>query len=165
VGVLRGDDDEISLAFRFDEDADNYALAELPRPSGAGNPVEDPRYLRALAAWEGRIAPVRARWLVPGRDDTWTFEGNRLTTSGPAGPRVFGADAIATYWPRGNRFEWLLESPAGDEPPFVEPVLTLDMSEAMELVVFAAARLGRVGVFQGPIEGDRGEILFAGLRD
>lgn len=165
VGVLRGGDGEIGLSFRFDEDADGYTLAELPIPTGEGNPVEDPRYVKALSAWEGRIAPVRARWLVPGREDTWSYDAGRLTISGPAGNRVLGADPIAMYWPRGNRFEWLVEAPVGEEAPFVEPVLNVETSAAMELAVFAAARLKRVGVFQAEIEGERGEILFAALRE
>ncbi|MES2642802.1 MAG: hypothetical protein V4850_25185 [Myxococcota bacterium] len=165
IGVSRGGDAEIGLSFRFDEDADTYTLAELPIPTGEPNPIEDPRYVKALAAWEGRIAPVRARWLVPGREDAWTLDGARLTITGPAGNRVLGADPIALYWPQGNRFEWLVETPVGDEPPFVEPVLTTAMSGAMELAVFAAVRMKRVGVFQGGIGSEKGEVLFVALRD
>ncbi len=165
IGVLRGGETEIGLAFRFDEDADAYTLTELAIPTGEPNPIEDPRYVRALAAWEGRIAPVRARWLVPGREDTWTLDGARLTISGPAGNRVLGADPIARYWPRANRFEWLVETPVADEPPFVEPVLTLSTSGAMELAVFAAVRLKRVGVFQAELGDEKGEVLFAALRE
>lgn len=165
VGVLRGDDAVLSLAFRFDEDADTYRLAELPLPTGAAYPLEDPAYAKALAAWEARIAPVRARWLVPGREEGWSLEGGRLDLRGPAGTRRIAAEPIASYWPRGNRFEWLLEKPAGEEAPFVEPVLTLELGAAMELAVFAAARLGRVGIFQGTLEGEREEQLFAGLKE
>lgn len=165
VGFVRGDGDELDLSFRFDEDADAFVLAELPLPTGAPSPVEDPRYVRALAAWEGRIAPVRARWLVPGRGETWALEEGRLTLVGPGGERVLSAEPIAHYWPRGSRFEWLVAEPVGEEPPFVEPVLTVAANAAMELAVFAAARLKRAGVFQGEIEGNRGEILFAALRD
>ncbi|MDP2306019.1 MAG: hypothetical protein Q8P18_08325 [Pseudomonadota bacterium] len=165
IGVLRGGDAEIGLAFRFDEDADAYTLAELPIPTGEPNPIEDPRYVKALLAWEGRIAPVRARWLLAGREDAWTLNGARLTITGPAGNRVLGADPIALYWPQGNRFEWLVETPVGEEPPFVEPVLTTAMSGAMELAVFAAVRMKRVGVFQAEIGSEKGEILFVALRE
>ncbi len=165
VGVVRGEDGEVVLSFRFDEDGDTFRLAELPMPTGATYPVEDPRYVKALAAWESRIAPVRARWVVPGREDTWSFEGGKLTIVGPAGVRVLAADLLAIYWPRGARFEWLVAEPVGDEPPFVEPVLTLEAGAAMELAVFAAARLRRTGVFQATIEGERGEILFAALNE
>lgn len=165
IGFVRGDTDELDLSFRFDEDADALRLADLPMPTGQPSPVEDPRYVRALSAWEGRIGPVRARWLVPGRGEAWVLEDGRLTLAGPGGERVLPAEPIARYWPRGNRFEWLVATPVGEEPPFVEPVLTVAMNAAMELAVFAAARLKRVGVFQGEIEGGRGEILFAALRD
>jgi hypothetical protein len=165
VGVLRGEDGEISLAFRFEEDADAYTLAEIPVPAGAASPLEEPRYLAALATWESRINAVRARWVVPGAGDEWSLDGPRLTLTGPAGVRVLGADAIATFWPRGHRFEWLVDAPVAEEAPFVEPVLTVETGGAMELAVFAAARMKRVGVFQGEIAGERGEILFAALRE
>jgi hypothetical protein len=165
VGVLRGGDHEISLAFRFDEDADAYTIAELPIPQGAGNPVEDPAYQKALAAWEARIAPVRARWLVPGADEEWMIDGERLILTGSAGKRVLGADVLALYWPRGQRWEWLVEKPIAEEAPFVEPILSLEMNGAMELAVFAAALLKRVGVFQAEIAGEKGELLFAALRE
>lgn len=165
VGVVRGGDGVIELAFRFDEDADTFRLAELPPPDGAPNPVEDPHYVKALAAWEGRIAPVRARWLTPGRDDTWALEDGRLTVTGPAGARALPAEPIAVYWPRGSRFEWLTPEPVGEEAPFVEPVLTVETSAAMELAVFAAARLRRAGVFQGTVEGERGDIVFLALKE
>ncbi|MDP2315594.1 MAG: hypothetical protein Q8P41_22030 [Pseudomonadota bacterium] len=165
IGVVRGGDPEIGLSFRFDEDADAFTLAELDHPAGEPNPTEDPRYAKALSAWESRIAPVRARWLVPGREDTWTLDGVRLTITGPAGNRVLGADPIARFWPKGNRFEWLVETPVGEEPPFVEPILTVTMGGAMELAVFAAVRMKRVGVFQAEMADERGEILFAALRE
>lgn len=164
LGVVRGSEG-FSLSFRFDEDADAYRLAELPYPTGEPHPLEEPAYVAALAAWERRIDPVRARWLSPGREDTWTLDQNRLTISGPAGNRVLGVDPVAIYWPRGSRFEWLVETPVGEEAPFVEPVLTVEASGAMELAVFAAARMKRVGVFQAEIGGEKGEILFAALRE
>lgn len=165
VGVVRGGDTEIGLSFRFDEDADGFSLTELPLPTGAPNPVEHPAYLKALAAWDSRIQPVRARWLVPSREDAWTLDGPRLTLTGPAGTRVLGADPIARYWPRGTRFEWLVPNPVGEEPPFVEPILTVGLGSAMELAVFAAVRMKRAGVFQGETNDDKGEILFAALRE
>lgn len=164
LGVLRGADG-VGLSFRFDEDADAYRLAEVPLPTGEAYPLETPGYVAALAAWERRIDPVRARWLTPGPEDSWTLDQNRLIVSGPAGNRVLGVDPLALYWPRGSRFEWLVEKPVGDELPFVEPVLTVEASGAMELAVFAAARMKRVGVFQAEIAGEKGEILFAALRE
>ncbi len=165
VGVLRDGAGELALSFRFEEDADVYSLSELPIPTGAGSPVEDPAYLRALALWEARIAPVRSRWLMPDAGEAWALDGAHITLTGPAGTRRLGVDPIALYWPRGQRFEWLLEKPLADEAPFVEPVLTLEMNGALELAVFAAARMKRVGVFQAEIEGEKGEILLAALRE
>ena len=73
LGVLRGSEG-LGLSFRFDEDADAYRLAEIPLPGGEAYPLEQPAYVAALAAWERRIEPVRARWLVPGREDGWTID-------------------------------------------------------------------------------------------
>lgn len=165
VGVVRGGDAELGLSLRFDEDADVFALPELSSPQGEPSPVEHPAYQKALAAWEGRIQPVRTRWLVPGREDAWSLDGLRLTITGPAGTRVLGADPVARYWPRGTRFEWLVPAPVGEEPPFVEPILNVGLGAAMELAVFAAVRMKRVGVFQGDINDEKGEILFAALRE
>lgn len=165
MAFIRGGPEDIQLLFRFDSDADAYTIAELPVPMGEANPVEDPDYQKALAAWENRIAPVRERWLVPRAGETWSIANDLLTIHGPDGDRVIGADPIALYWPRGHRFEWLVAKPVGDEAPFVEPVLTLEQGGAMELAVFAAARMKHVGVFQAEIEGEKGEVLFAALRE
>jgi hypothetical protein len=102
---------------------------------------------------------------VPRAGETWSIDGLRLTIRSADGEKVLGADPIGLYWPRGHRFEWLVPKPVGDEAPFVEPVLTLEQGGAMELAVFAAARMLHVGLFQGEIDGEKGEVLFAALRE
>lgn len=156
VGVVRDADGEMELIFRFDEDGDSFRLVELPPPEGESTPVEHPDYLRALAAWQGRIAPVRERWVVPRGEWSWSEGWLDL------GDQRLRADAIATWHPGQHRFEWMLEKPAGEEPPFVEPELLVELGPAMELAVFAAARLGATGIFQGALES--GQTWFGGVR-
>lgn len=163
VGVVRDDTGELSLSFRFDEDVDDFGVADLHEPEGKGAPNEDPAYLKALGVWDARIAPIRARWLLPRADDAWTLEDGRLLVHGADGERAFLAEPIATWRAKDGLFAWMLDTPAGEEAPFVEPELTVEVNGAMELAVFAAARLGRVGLFQGELES--GETLFAGLRE
>lgn len=164
VGVVRDGKGELSLHFRFDEDADEASLEDLPTPTGGAVPIEDPAYLRALAAWDGRLAPVRARWLAARPDEDWTLEGGRLRLPDRGG-EVHRAEPIATFRPRTGNFAWLVAKPAGEEAPFVEPELEAELGSASTLAVFAAARLGHVGVFQGQVDGDPPTVLFAGLKD
>ncbi len=157
LGVLRDEDGELDITFRFDEDGDTFSLRNLSMPAGDAAPIEHPDYLRALQFWEGRIAPVRARWIVP-RVDHWEWSDGWLQL----GEERFRVDPIATFHPGQARFEWMVETPVGDEAPFVEPELTVEMSAAMELAVFAAAKMGCVGIVQGTI--DNGMIWFGGVR-
>jgi predicted nicotinamide N-methyase len=60
--------------------------------------------------------------------------------------------AMASWHAGQRRFEWLLDSPAGEEAPFVEPSFFLDLASAIELVCFAAVRIGAAGVVQGTLE-------------
>jgi hypothetical protein len=161
VGVLRDGTGAFGLAFRFDEDADSFRLEELPAPLGDSDPMEDPAYQRALAAWDGQIASVRARWLRPGPDEAWSLENGTLRLEGPDGTRVLAAEPLATF--ADGQLSWLVEKPVADEAPFVTPELPVELAGAMELAVFAAARLGRAGVFSGDLEG--GGTLFAALRE
>lgn len=164
IGVVR-DDGGLDVDLRFDEDTAELTLEKLRKVKGATTPVEHPAYQKALAAWESRIAPVRARWMVPRPGETWTLEAGTLRVQGPLGERTFSAEPLARFTPKSGRFEWLLERPAGDEPPFVEPDLDIEPSHAMELAVFAAARLGRAGVFQGDLDDKPPGVLFAALRE
>jgi hypothetical protein len=70
--------------------------------------------------------------------------------------------ALGTWHAGQARFSWLLTDPAGEEAPFVEPDVWVDLSGATELACFAACRLGCTGVFQGELE--TGQQFFAGLR-
>jgi hypothetical protein len=164
MGVVRHASGELELTFRFDEDAEELKLADLPQPEGQGTPTEDPAYLRALAAWESRITVVRGRWTVARATDTWSLAEGRLTLTNDAGVRTQRAEPIATWSAENGLFTWLLAKPVADEAPFVEPELTLEIGGAMELAVFAAARMGCSGLFQGEIEGG-GATLFAGTRE
>jgi hypothetical protein len=161
IGVLRDGEGNVALMFRFDEDVDAFRLDDLPVPTGPPAPLEDPAYLKALSVWDGRVAAVRARWLRPGPDESWSLEEGALKLDGPAGTRVIAAEPLAT-WVDGA-FAWVVAEPVGDERPFVEPELALDLAGAMELAVFAAARMGRPAVFSGDLEG--GGTLFAALRE
>lgn len=164
LAVVR-DDRGLELDLHFDEDADALTLGSLRKLKGRSTPVEDPGYLKALAAWESRIAPVRDRWILPRPGETWTLENGVLHIEGPAGPRSLPAEPLARYTPKSGAFEWLLDAPAGEEAPFVEPELIVEPGQAMELAMFAAARLGRVGVFQGDLADKPPGLLFATLRE
>lgn len=157
LGVLRDGEGELDITFRFDEDGDVFGLRNLPMPEGESAPIENPDYLRALQFWEGRIAPVRARWIVP-RVDAWEWADGWLQL----GDERLRVDPIAMFHAGQTRFEWMVDSPVGDEAPFVEPELTVEMGAAMELAVFAAARMGCVGIVQGTT--DNGMVWFGGVR-
>lgn len=158
AGVLRNGKGRGDLALRFDEDADAFRLADLEVPEGPGHPLEDPAWQRVVAAWEPRLAGVRAAWRTPAAEP-WRLADGRLHL-GPV--QGLAARPLAT-WQRGpERFEWLLDEPAGEEAPLVEAVLQCDLAEAMELAAYAALRRGASGVFQGRLAD--GRELFAELR-
>lgn len=159
VAFVRDGKGVVDLRFRFDEDADTFGLAEVKSPGGEPHPVEEPAYLRALRQWESGLARVRARWEVGRDDEPWRFTGGKLHVGG-ATPRP--GEALATWTPKNERFEWLLGEPAGEEAPFVEPVLSLTLSEAVEVVALAAARRRDHSVFQGVI--DDGTVVFVAVR-
>lgn len=156
LGVLRSTEGPPELSFRFDEDAPGLRAADLPFPTGPAAPVEDPAYLRALAAWSSRIDEVRSRFAVArGR---WSLSEGRLDE----GERRVPAFALASWHAGQRRLSWLLPEPAGEEAPLVEPELTVDLAGAIEVVCFAAARLGADQIFQGTLE--NGTTVFIGLR-
>jgi hypothetical protein len=159
AGFVRDADGRPTLSLRFDEDADAFRLSELPMPRGEPHPLEDPAYARALAAWDSRIAPLRARWTVA-RDD-WSLTSGVLASDG-----VRTRAVPLAIWSDG-RFAWRVESPVAEEAPFVEPELVVPLADAGTLALFAATRLGCVGLFQGTLEGAEGAggVLFAGLRE
>ena len=155
LGFVRDGHGERAVSLRFDEDADALTLAELPMPQGAPWLTEDPAYLRALAQWDARIAPVRAGWVVAPGGEPWTLEDGRLSRPGQA---PVPAEPIAVL--EGDTFRWLAP-PVGDEAPLRAGTLDVPLAVAAELVLLAAARAGCRGVFQGST--DTG-VLFAGLR-
>jgi hypothetical protein len=156
LGFVRDGAGARHVAVRLDEDADGFTLADLPVPRGEGWPPEDPAYVRALAAWETRMASVRERWAVAADGEAWSLEGGRLERPGAPPVRVA---PIATL--DGEQFTWLLEQPAGEEAPLATPSLEAPLPVAVELVLLAAARLGHKGAFQGRTED--GAVIFAGL--
>jgi hypothetical protein len=146
LGVVRGADTPLDLSFRFDEDATGLRPTELPVPAGDGHPTDDPAYLRALAGWAPRIDGMRASFSLTRGE--WSLAEGRFSD----GERRVPAMAMASWHPGQRRFEWLLDSPAGEEAPFVEPSFFLDLASAIELVCFAAVRIGAAGVVQGTLE-------------
>ena len=157
VGCLRHADGRVTLGFRFDEEAPALRAAELDAPDGESSPSEDPAYLRALAAWSVRVDEVRGRYGVARGD--WTLSAGMLDD----GTRRTAATPIATWHAGQRRFEWCLEDPVGEEAPFVEPEFIVDLAGAVEIVCFATARMGGVGVFQGTLP--TGVTVFVALRN
>lgn len=164
LGVLRDESGPVSLFFRFNEDADSYGLLELRLPKGTGSPVEDVAYLNVLERWAARINPVRARWLGCAAHERWAMEQGRLKL-GAHLERTFPAEPVATWVPHTGDFSWMVANPVGDEPPFVQAEMILEMGAALELVAFAAARMGGTGVFQGTLEKPAGMQIFIALKD
>lgn len=156
LGVVRHEEGRPELNVRFDEDVKSLKVGELPAPTGTPAPTEDPAYLRALAAWSSRVDEVRGRFTIARGD--WSLNSGRLDD----GERRLQATALASWHPAQRRFEWWLDRPAGEEAPFVEPDLVVDLAGAIELACFAAARIDGTGVFQGTLE--TGVLLFVGLR-
>ncbi len=159
VGFVRdsGDGAQPEVSFRFDDDGLGFGVEQLRQPVGECAPMEDPAYVRALADWASRIDEVRGNWQIARGD--WMFEAGRLDD----GERASIATALGTWHPTQRRFSWLLATPAGEEGPFVEPDVFVDLAGATELACFAAARLGAAGVFQGTSE--QGQQFFAALRE
>ncbi len=156
VGVVRHAEGPLGLSVRFDEDAPALSVGQLPTPTGDPSPTEDPAWLRVLAAWSTRIDEMRSRFVVAKGD--WTLSAGRLDD----GERRVTATALGSWHGGQRRFEWLLASPAGDEAPLVEPALIVDLAGAIELVCFAAAKLGATGVFQGTLP--TGDLVFLAVR-
>lgn len=156
VGFVRSAGEEPVISFRFDEDVVGFTASKLPEPKGACAPLEDPAYVKALASWTTRVDEVRGYWRVA--RGPWMFESSRIDD----GERMMHATALGTWHTAQQRFTWLLETPAGEETPFVEPDVATDLGGAMELAAFAAARIGCIGVFSGSLE--NGQQFFAGIR-
>lgn len=146
IGVVRHEEGPLDLSLRMEEDAAALRPTDLPLPTGAAHPCEDPAYLRALAGWAPRLDAMRANFSVARSE--WSLVDGRLDDGGRRVPAM----ALATWHPGQRRFEWLLDRPAAEEAPFVEPSFSLDQSGAMELVCFAALRLGAASVVQGTLE-------------
>ncbi len=156
IGLVRDAEGEPEVSLRFDQDGDGFGVSGLRLPSGPCAPMEDPAYLKSLASWTARVDEVRRAWRVARGD--WAFENGQLDD----GERHVSAVAIGTWHAGQARFSWMLAEPAGEEGPFVEPDVFVDLAGATELACFAAARLGLVGVFQGMSE--QGQQFFAGVR-
>lgn len=159
VGYVRSAEGfgEPVLLLRFDEEADTLGTHDLPTPRGEPWAPEDPAYLRALAAWDARMAPVRARWTVAPATEDWSCTDGTLRRPGLPPVRTL---PLATY--ENGVHSWLLDSPAGDEAPLVESELACALGTTMELAAFAATRLGCVGGFTGTTAG--GTVFLAGTR-
>lgn len=156
IGLVRDADGPPEVSLRFDADGDGFGVSRLRQPVGPCAPMEDPDYLRALASWTARVDEVRRGWRVARGD--WALDAGQLDD----GERRVPAVALGTWHPGQRRFSWMLAEPAGEEAPFVEPDLAVDLAGATELACFAAARLGAVGVFQGLTE--QGQQFFAAVR-
>ncbi|MSQ02779.1 MAG: hypothetical protein EXR71_12960 [Myxococcales bacterium] len=156
LGVVRHAEGPLELSLRFDEDAPGLSVGQLTTPTGEPSPTEDPAWLRVLAAWSTRIDEMRSRFVVARGE--WSLSAGRLDD----GERRVAATALGSWHAGQRRFEWLLASPAGDEAPLVEPALTVDLAGAIELVCFAAAKLGATGVVQGTLP--TGELVFVAVR-
>lgn len=149
VGVVRDETGKLDVHFRFDADADQFSVNGLRQPVGEPDPMEDPAWLRALAAWEAAMGRVRAAWEVGRAEETWSFTKDRLRVSGPAGTTERPAECLATWTPATGRYAWLVAEPVAEEAPCVEPELAVSLAEAGELAAYAAARRQARGVFQG----------------
>lgn len=150
IGVVRDADGTLDVALRFDEDADEFGLGDLRLPVGPAHPLDHPAWQRAVAEWQGRIAGLR--WVDAA--EGWQLEGGSLVLDG-----VRHAVTPLAVW-RGE-LSWLLDEPAGDEPPLTEDPLPVGLAEAGEVVALAAARRGNQAVFRG--ETDAGEVVFVGM--
>lgn len=170
LGVVRDAEGPLDVTVRLDEDADAFALKDLRAPRGPGVPVDDPAYLTALAAWSERANRVRGGWKLCRPGQTFTLDAHRLTIQTPSpfpddppASESMVVTVLATWDPRHDRFTWLVDQPIAAEAPFVEPELTLALGQVIELVAFAAARLGALGVFQGEVA-ESGLTVFAAIR-
>lgn len=163
IGLVRDSEGPLDLTVRLDEDGDAFRLGQLREPRGAGVPVDDPTYLKALGAWSERVNRVRGGWKMCGRGQTFQIEGTRLALSGEGASESLLVTVLGTWDGRHDRFTWLVEAPIAEEAPFVQPELTLTLGQVTELVAFAAARLDAIGVFQGDAQ-ESGITVFAAVR-
>lgn len=163
IGVVRDSEGPLDLAVRLDEDGDALRLADLRAPRGPGVPVDDPAYLQALGTWSERANRVRSGWKMPGKRQSFHIEGNRLTLGGDGADESLIVTLLGTWDGRHDRFTWLVDKPVADEAPFVHAEQVLTLAQVTELVAFAAARLGAIGVFQGSSDTD-GVTVFAAIR-
>lgn len=156
LGVVRHATGPVELSFRFDGDAAGFGPGNLPMPVGPPAPIEDPAWLRSQAAWAARVDELRARFAVARGD--WALVGGLLDD----GQRRVAATPLASWHAGQRRFEWLVAEPVGEEAPLVEPELTVDLAGAIDLVCYAAARIGAAGVFQGALP--TGVVVFLATR-
>lgn len=156
----------LDVTLRFDEDTDGFGLSALPMPKGKGSPVETAAYQRALGQWSSQIVAVQQGWIQPGEGEDWSLHGTTLRVGRPGDQeRRFVVETLATFVPHTGDFTWVLDRVAGEEAPFREKEMRLELERALELVMFAAARLGHKGIFQGEAEEPAGLLIFAGLRE
>ncbi len=170
IGVIRDSEGPLDITLRLDEDGDRFRLGELRAPRGAGVPVDDPGYLKSLATWSEQANRVRGGWKMCRGGQSFALDGHRLTitTEGrspeePPTSESMVVTVLGTWDGRHDRYTWLTDKPVAPEAPFVEPELTLTLGQVTELVAFAAARLGALGVFQGDTD-DAGITVFAAVR-
>ncbi len=163
IGVIRDATGPLDITIRLDEDGDAFRLAILRAPKGPGVPVDDPGYLRALTAWSEQANKVRGGWKICRAGQTFQIEGHRLTIFTGDDSESLVVTLLGTWDGRHDRFTWLVDKPVSGEAPFVEPELTIALGQVTELVAFAAAKLGALGVFQGDTE-DAAITVFAAIR-
>lgn len=170
LGVVRDSEGPLDVTVRLDEDGDSFHLRDLRAPRGPGVAVDDPAYLTALADWSERANRVRGGWKLCRPGQTFTLDAHRLTITTPSPfpdepptSESMVVTVLGTWDPRHDRYTWLVDQPIAAEAPFVEPELTLALGQVIELVAFAAARLGALGVFQGEADA-AGLTVFAAVR-
>lgn len=161
--VIRDDTGQLDLSFRFDEDAERLSLASVRKPIGEGVPVEDAQYLRALEEWSSRMLTLRGHWMIAPADATWSLENGVLSIQEPGASRRLAAEAIATWQMETGDFSWVTERRIGPEAPFGVSNQKLETARAAELAVFACARMGFTGIFQGGLE-QPALVLLAGIK-
>ena len=163
IGLVRDSEGPLDVTLRLDEDSDAFTLAQLRAPRGVGVAVDDPGYLHALNAWSEQANRVRSGWKMCRRGQTFQIDGHRLTVSEDGASESLLVTVLGTWDGRHNRFNWLVDAPIADDAPFVQPELTLTLAQVTELMAFAGARLGAIGVFQGDTDGDA-VTVFAAIR-
>ncbi len=154
----------VEVSLRFDEDCAGFSLGSLRQPQGKGSVVETAAYQRALGQWTQQMSEVQRGWIQPAPGEEWWLDGNTLHLGAEQGRRLI-VEPIASFVPSTGDFTWLLERVAGPEEPFREREHRLELERVIELVLFAGARLGHRGVFQGEAEEPAGVLFFAGVRE